>query len=268
MADSILRVPKQDIIATSGGNNGIARVQSEQIIVTGGEVASRLRVQYANVVLTTAGINTVAARVQHTNVIAVCAVGVIPPLPETLSSFAYNLDGHYNYGIHVEGYGTYVLDRTTGQWSQYASGDLELWNARYHEKWGDKFYASSLLDSTLLEIDPDAILDDSFRSNQFTVTGRVESQSRRYIKNPEAQLFGSVGLRGGAINLSFSDDEGDTFSPTRTVSVAPGARDANVMFYDLGSVRAPGRVFKITDEGTLRRIQSLKVILGDGDVDS
>jgi hypothetical protein len=30
-------------------------------------------------------------------------------------------------------------------------------------------------------------------------------------------------------------------------------------------VRAPGRIFKITDEGTLRRIQALKVILGDGD---
>jgi len=268
VADSSLRVPKQDAIAVSGGSSGVARVQSEQIIVTGGEVASRLRVQYANVVLTTAGINTVAARVQHQNVIAVCATGIIPPLPDTVSSFAYNLDGHYNYGIHVEGYGTYVLDRTTGQWAQYASGDLELWNARYHEKWGDKFYASSLLDSTLVEIDPDAVLDDSFRSNEFVASGRVESQSRRYVKNPEAQLFGSVGLRGGNINLSFSDDEGNSFSPTRTVSVAPGVRDANVMFYDLGSVRAPGRIYKISDEGTLRRIQSLKVLLGDGDGDS
>jgi hypothetical protein len=36
------------------------------------------------------------------------------------------------------------------------------------------------------------------------------------------------------------------------------------MFYNLGSVTAPGRIFQLEDFGTLRRIQSLKVMLGDG----
>lgn len=267
MADSRLRVEAQNVLFPGGGFSTSLRVEAQNVVVSGGQAAEYGRVTAQHVVLPLGG-NTGVLRVPAQNVVVIAAEGVIPPLPEARSSFAFYLDGHFFYGIHVEGQGTFVLDRTTNQWAQYASGSLELWNARYHIKWNDTFYASSLTDNSVVSIDPDSVLDDSFRVNEFTVTGRLESQSRRWIANADAQLFGSIGLRGGAVNLSFSDNEGDTFSPDRTVNMAANARDANIIFYNLGSIRAPGRIYKITDEGALRRIQSLKVQLGGGDGDS
>ena len=117
----------------------------------------------------------------------------------------------------------------------------------------------------VVEIDPDSVIDDSFRDNDFIVTGRLESQSRKYVPNSEVQLFGSVGLRGGAVNLRYSDDDGETFSSYVSTTVPAGERQTSVMWYNLGSVRQPGRIYQLLDLGTIRRVQTLSAKLGQGD---
>ena len=259
-----IRVTEQNVIAVGGGIQGPIRVSDIHAIAIGGQTAPYIFVHNADsvVVGTDEGKATVL-RVHEQHVIVVGALGVLPEGPLAVSVFPYDIDGHVMYGLHIRGRGTFIYDDMTSQWSEWRTADFPFWNAQYHVKWNDQYYASTMFENQLNLINPDSVLDDSFRTNDFIATGRLESQDRGYVANPEAQIFGSIGLRGGEVNLRYSDDEGENWSSYLTVDMTPGVRNANVMFYDLGSVTAPGRIFQIQDEGTLRRIQSLKVMLGD-----
>ncbi len=260
-----IRVSIQDVLAVSNGSAGTLRVSALNAIVIGGQTAPYIFVHDTNTVVvgTDEGKATVL-RVHDQHVIVIGALGVFPESPLAVNVFPYDLDGHVMYGLHIRGRGTFVYDDMTGQWTEWKTADFPFWNAQYHVKWNDEYYASTMFENQLNRIDPDSVLDDSFRTNDFISTGRLESQERGYVSNPEAQIFGSIGLRGGEVNLRYSDDEGVNWSDYLTVDMSPGVRNANVLFYDLGSVTAPGRIFQIQDNGALRRIQSLKVMLGDG----
>ena len=262
IADKI-RVANQEVAAVVATPYTPLRVHELYAVAIGGKVAPYLYVHNEHIAAVAGNDGESAVlRVHELHAVVVAAEGVIPEQPLVINAFPYDIDGHVFYGLHIRGRGTFVYDLMTGQWMQWQTANFLYWNAQYHVKWNDQFYASSLIDSTLVVVNPNSVLDDSFRTNTFLATGRLESQSRRYIQNPEAQLFGSIGLRGGDVALRYSDDEGDTWSTDRVVTVSPGVRDANVMFYDLGSVKAPGRIFQIEDEGTMRRIQTLNAMMG------
>ena len=260
-----VRVSTQDALSVGFGPAFSLRVSDIHALAVGGQTAPYIFVHEANSVAigTDEGKATVL-RVHDIDVVVVAATGVFPEAPLAVNVFPYDIDGHVMYGLHIRGRGTFVYDLMTSQWAEWETADFGFWNAQYHVKWQDNYYASTKFENQLNLIDPNSVLDDSFRTNSFVATGRLESQDREYVSNPEAQIFGSVGLRGGDVNLRYSDNEGEAWSSYRTVNVTPGARNANVMFYDLGSVTAPGRVYQIEDEGTLRRVQTLKVKLGDG----
>lgn len=265
IADKV-RVQEQGVVGVVATPYASLRVASVYAVAIGGLVAPYIFAHNEEVTAIAANDGEAAVlRVEEFHAVVVAAYGVLPEQPLVISAFPYDLDGHVFYGLHIRDRGTFVYDLMTGQWAQWKTADFPYWNAQFHVKWNDQFYASSLIDSTLVVVNPESVLDDSFRTNTFLATGRLESQSRRYIQNSEAQLFGSIGLRGGDVALRYSDDEGDTWSTDRVVTVSPGARDANVMFYDLGSVRAPGRIFQIEDVGTMRRIQTLNAIMGGED---
>lgn len=260
-----IRVSDQNAVSVGFGPAFSLRISDIHAIAVGGQTAPYLFVHQAGSVAVGSdeGKATVL-RVHDLDVVVVAATGVFPEAPLTVNVFPYDIDGHVMYGLHIRGRGTFVYDLMTSQWAQWQTADFPFWNAQYHVKWQDNYYASTKFENQLNLVDPDSVLDDSFRTNSFIATGRLESQDREYVANPEAQIFGSIGLRGGDVNLRYSDDEGETWSAYRTVDVTAGARNANVMFYDLGSVTAPGRIYQIEDEGTLRRIQTLKVKMGDG----
>lgn len=264
-ANDDIRVQQQGAVVQTGGLAGLS-VSQLGAIVQGGRAAEYGFVHNQGVVANTGGAeNRSVLRVQQLGVIVNGAEGDIPEGVLEARAFPYDIDGHIFYGLHVNGKGTYLLDLTTRQWTLWRSGDLTLWNAQYHVRWNGEYYAGSVIDNSVVKIDPESVLDDSFRDNTFRVTGRIEYQNRRFVQNPEAQIFGSIGDRGGEVTLRYSNDEGETWSADRTVSVTAGMRDDNVLFYDMGSVRAPGRIYQIEDKGALRRIQSLRVKLGSGD---
>lgn len=260
-----VRVEAQNTTLIGSGVPSV-RVQGVEAVLIGNRTADYVFAQAQNaVVIGSDERKDTVTEVQAQSVVLVGQEGIIPNLENNIAAFQYDLDGHIFYGLHIEGQGTYLLDQTTGQWSQWYSGGMLYWNAQFHVKWGDDYYAASLSDNSIVMVNPDSVLDDSFRVNSFIVTGRLESTSRRYVKNPEVQIFGSVGLRGGVVKVRYSDDDGETWSSYRSITVPAGDRDADVIAYNFGSVRQPGRLYEIYDEGTLRRIQSLQVKLGDGD---
>ena len=260
--DDYIRVQQIDVL-TEGDGRGDARVQDFNLVVLGGLAAPYVRVQEQNLVAI--GAQRAVIRVQAIDLVLIAAEGVIPQQALEINAFQYDIDGHIFYGFHIRDRGTFVYDQMTSQWTQWQSGSLLYWNAQFCLRWDGSYYAASLLDNMVVEINPDSILDDSFRDNDFIVTGRLESQSRKYVPNSEVQLFGSVGLRGGNVSLRYSDDEGVNFSSYVTVTVPPGERQTSVMWYDLGSVRSPGRVYQLLDTGTMRRVQALNAKLGEGD---
>ena len=50
-----------------------------------------------------------------------------------------------------------------------------------------------------------------------------------------------------------------------STTVPAGERQTSVMWYNLGSVRQPGRIYQLLDLGTIRRVQTLSAKLGQGD---
>lgn len=262
-ASDTIRVSDGNVTSVMGGIGAI-RVSDFNVVSVGGLVAEYIFVQNEHSVFigTDLGFGTVI-RVHEEEVVIVGATGVFPEQPLAINAFPYDIDGHVFYGIHIRGRGTFVYDLMTSQWTEWRTADFPFWNAQFHVRWNDKYYASTMFGNALNIVNPESIFDDSFRTNTFISTGRLESQERGFISNPEVQLFGSIGRRGGNVNLRYSDDEGSTWSANQTVSTVPGVRNANVMFYDLGSVTSPGRVYQIQDEGSLRRIQTLQVLLGD-----
>ena len=260
-----IRVSDQNAVSVGFGPAFSLRISDIHAIAVGGQTAPYVFVHQAGSVAVGSdeGKATVL-RVHDLDVVVVAATGVFPEGPLTANVFPYDLDGHVMYGLHIRGRGTFMYDLMTTQWTKWQTADFPFWNAQYHVKWQDNYYASAMFENQLNLVNPESVLDDSFRTNTFVSTGRLESHDREFVANPEAQIFGSVGLRGGDVNLRYSDDEGATWSEYRTVTMEPGVRNANVMFYDLGSVTAPGRIFEIEDNGALRRIQSLKVKMGDG----
>lgn len=260
-----VRVEYQDAAAIGSGVASV-RVPSVQAVLIGNYTADYVFSQAQNIVaIGSDERKDTVVEVQAMSIVIVGQEGVVPDLQNNVRAFQYDLDGHIFYGLHIEGQGTFLYDQTTGQWTRWYSGGLTYWNTQFHTRWNGGYYAATLSDNSIVEIDPDSILDDSFRVNSFVATGRLEVTSRRYVKNPEIQIFGSVGLRGGVVQVRYSDDDGANWSSYRSITVTAGQRDANVIAYNFGSVRQPGRVYEIYDEGTLRRIQSLQVKLGDGD---
>lgn len=264
-----IRVQEQNSVVNLGGNATALRTLEANVNVIGSQASPFVRVQAQNVNFlgSDEGLRTVL-RVEDMNVVVIAGEGELPDSALEVNAFQYDLDGHIMYGLHVRGGETHIYDLGTGQWSIWNTASFMQWNAQYHIRWRNEYYAASQLEPTVLRINPDSVLDDSFRINTFRVTGRMESQSRRYLPNPEAHLFGSVGLRGGDVVLSYSDDEAANFRGSRTVTVPGADRDMNVVYYNMGGIRSPGRVYRIEDEGSMRRIQSLRVKIGTGDEDA
>ena len=114
------------------------------------------------------------------------------------------------------------------------------------------------------DYDDDALVGNTTaRSFRRQATGQVVVKPG-YAAAPcfGVQLFGSIGSGledGMEVSLEVSDDRGFTYTDMGAVSLDAGDYNARVHWRSLGSMSAPGRLFKITDEGALKRIDSAEM---------
>jgi hypothetical protein len=59
------------------------------------------------------------------------------------------------------------------------------------------------------------------------------------------------------VQLEISDDQGNTFTNVGVITVQPDTYDNDYRWTSLGQFGSPGRLFRITDNGILTRIDSL-----------
>jgi hypothetical protein len=71
--------------------------------------------------------------------------------------------------------------------------------------------------------------------------------------------MGDPAYVGAGVTLSTSDDTGQTFYDHGTVTVTAGDYSAQLAWYSLGQISAPGRLFKIVDDGAIFRIDGLEM---------
>jgi hypothetical protein len=191
------------------------------------------------------------------------------------------LDGHDMYFIRLGETATLMYDLTTGQWSQWASPGMAAWRPNYGLNWlglgkvayDDGHTSNALLgDDTyglLWTMDPTSGLDQSPRADlpdrSYTrrVVGGVPMRLRETQKVGAAYVTASIGepspLLGANIALRTSDDNGKTWLDHGTVVATSGTWDQEFVWRSLGLIKAPGRIFEITDDGATVRIDALDI---------
>lgn len=197
-------------------------------------------------------------------------------------AWTFTLDGHDYYVLRLGAIETLVYDTYAQEWYVWGSDAADLWRAYNGCNWqgANAFaggYGSNIVvgDDTLgvlYFLDPDADADDdpAGSGNQVVFERIVEGQValKGYAQVPcfGVELLGSIGDNAAdgstSIELEYSDDRGDNYVSAGTIDVASGSSADRVNWPSLGSMKAPGRLFRVTDYGALKRIDCLDMADG------
>jgi hypothetical protein len=71
--------------------------------------------------------------------------------------------------------------------------------------------------------------------------------------------MGDPAYTDAGVMLEISDDAGVTFDDMGTVTVTAGDTSPELSWYSLGQITAPGRLFRITDDGAIARIDGMEM---------
>jgi len=188
-------------------------------------------------------------------------------------AWTFTLDGHDFYVLRLGNVETLVYDTLAQQWYVWGSGESNLWRAYTGINWiggtglalnsssavvGDDGNGSLYFLSPEKTTDDDAIDPDVRRTftreitSQFTIDSGYQSVPCFGI-----QVFGSVGQQAGGVSLSLSDDRGLSYYGVGTFTVPADALDQRLNWQSLGSMTVPGRLFRIRDDGALKRIDGV-----------
>jgi phosphohistidine swiveling domain-containing protein len=198
--------------------------------------------------------------------------------------WTFTLDGHDFIVYRLGNQKTLLYDTHSQQWYNWGSGDGDLWRAYNGCNWlgGDGFasaYGSNVVvgddgNGSLYFLDPDGETDDDAllgedepRTFERFVQGQVVVKGYGLQPCYGVSLIGSTGEVTNtdltSVTLSYSDDRGETYSDAGTREVEADAYDTRLHWRSLGSIRLPGRIFKVTDYGALKRIDSLDMEDGE-----
>ena len=174
-------------------------------------------------------------------------------------AWSFVMDGHTFYVLDLGQQGTWVYDQSTNQWAQFITSGYTQWNFANGCMWGQRIVAGDLITTDVWEMQPSAMFDNGATEILHTVTGGIATRSRTYHSVDSFVLACSVGQledggAGASVTLSFSDDQGQTFTPLDTITLTESNFSGEIAWRSLGSFAAPGRVFRIVDTGGFLRI--------------
>lgn len=196
-----------------------------------------------------------------------------------LISWVYTLDGHDNFVLKLGTDGkTLVFDISTGQWAWWSNQETQRWRASVGMNWRSsgnipQQYGSNVIvgdDSygILWVLDPEKGLDDTLLSDEQVTfprvaTGQMITKGREFLSVFSVDLTASRGqpvLTDNTATLDYSDDQGNTYvTADPAYVVEAGNYDQQFDWMSLGLVRAPGRIFRVSDNGSFARIDGLDV---------
>ncbi len=200
-----------------------------------------------------------------------------------LRAWTFDLDGHEFYVLRLGDMKSLVYDLTTEQWSWWSSPTLDYWRASIGTNWTSSGnipfdYGSNVIVGDdnfgiLWVLDPETGVDDSVRAEEReagvikpfprVATGQVTVRGRVTIPCYQVYLTSDTGqpaYTGASVSLSYSDDGGRTFViASEPMTAEAGNYYQEFAWRSIGLVRAPGRIFRINDDGAFAKIDELTI---------
>ena len=267
-----VRVTQADVMATSNFSAQNVNVSSATLLGAINFPTPFVRVYDGDVQVTAKSI--VDVRVQNLHLMAAGLGRVGQP---TIRAWTFTLDGHDFYVLRLGDMETLVYDTYSQQWSTWNNSQLAFWRVTLGMNWVGGVtqafeYGSNItvLDDTysvIWMLDPDYPYDDDPDIDDTTIrftrqaTGQVPLRGRQAVPCYDVFLTGDVGhpaLTSDQVTLSISDDRGNTFSDVGSITVPTSDYNTELMWGSLGQITAPGRLFRVTDNGALPRIDDLE----------
>lgn len=203
-----------------------------------------------------------------------------------LRAWTFSLDGHDFYVLRLGSIVTLVFDVSSEQWMDWDAFSQAYWPTFIGINWvggtgildtdGSSFNSNVLVgDDTLgllYFLDPDQAWDQSFdgpadpNQKKFfprVLQGQVPMLGREVLPCYAVWLntdLGSPAYVGAGVQLEISDDGGNSYDDMGTVPVTTTASPTpELSWYSLGQIQAPGRLFRITDDGAVARIDGMEM---------
>lgn len=198
------------------------------------------------------------------------AYGTSVPNPTRSDSWTFVMDGHRFWVLPLGPEGDWAYDTITKQWCKLYTQGFDGLNFTRGVMWGMRVMGGDLLYPVLYEMAAAYPDDEGWRSVMHVVTGGIATRSANKVGVSNFRLTASVGALNDAstdVNLTFSDDNGATWSPVFTIPVTQGAADTQLVWSALGSFSAPGRIFQVSDQGGMLSIYGADAALNNYDED-
>lgn len=202
-----------------------------------------------------------------------------------LRAWRFWLDGRWHYVLRLPTGITLVYDLLAQQWYIWGSGSSPLWRAFHGINWlgagnfqgevGSNVVTTDDGNGAIYMLDPEGYVDDDAiegaaipRVYLREATGQIVTRSRDAVPCYGVSLMGAIGevdeTLTTTVSLATSDDEGHAWQDHGALLVPPGEYSTRLDWLSLGSIEAPGRLFKIADYGVLQRLDWLEMV-GDDD---
>lgn len=201
-------------------------------------------------------------------------------------AWTFTLDGHDFYVLHLGTVETLVYDTYAQEWYVWGSTTTDIWRAYTGTNWiGGRqltgVYGSDIVvgdDSigTLYVLDPESDFDEDaveggglLRAFERQVTAQfVVTSGYSSVPCFGIQAYGSIGqgVDGQTVSLEVSDNRGIVYDGMGTPTLDADDYDFRLEWPSLGSMRSPGRLFRITDTGALHRIDGIEMVVPDEQV--
>lgn len=173
-------------------------------------------------------------------------------------AWAFNLDGHIFYVMNFTSKSALLYDTVSKQWYEWFTKDallfptfLPYWNMFRGVVWQGRTLAADFETAKIWEVDPHSLLDEEDKPIQRVVTGFLPLRGSASVRQGSLRVTARKedAAEPATLSMRFSDDNGKTWSTVRTVGLAANSYSQRVEFRSLGRVRAPGRLWEISDEG-------------------
>lgn len=202
-----------------------------------------------------------------------------------LRAWTFTLDGHDFYVLRLGMDLTLVYDDYSEQWMDWDAFEKAYWPVNVGINWvggvgllnpaGDSWGSNVLVGDDTLGLlwflDPNQPFDESFDGpldpvpakyfprvtmGQMTLTGRQVMPCYAAWLTTD---MGAPAYVGAGVTLEISDDAGVTFDDMGLLTVTAGVNSPELSWYSLGQIEAPGRLFRITDDGAVARIDGMEM---------
>lgn len=221
--------------------------------------------------------STSNAEVSQADVIVVVGGRVENP---TVRAWTYSLDGHDFYVLRLGDSETLVYDLYSEQWMNWDSPGLTFWRPNYGINWiggeafgavfgsnvaagDDAFGLIWFLDPTQpYDQNPVSTAAQQFLYFQRVTTGQVALRGRKVLPCYAVWLTTDMGhpaYEGAGVSLLISDDAGASYNDMGLVTVTMDVINPEIAWYSLGQIEAPGRLFRLVDDGAITRIDGLEM---------